>query len=200
MSASAAGGPLSPRVITAEAEAVLDFVNTRADAGGRRELFGDAQGFEAWLAGHEQFGGADAVVTDADAAVARELRDALVVVLLAHSGEEDVAGEPLRIAEDHLRRAGSLYPLASVIGATGVRLTSPQSGVAHVFGTVLAAVTEFAQSGQWKRVKACRNPPCHSGFFDRTRNGAALYCSSGCSAQVSMRKYRQRQRSASSGS
>ena len=186
--------------MTAEAEAVLEFVNTRPAAAGRRELFADAEGLAAWLADHERFGGADAVVTEADAAVARELRDALVVVLLAHSGEEGVAGEPLRAAEDHLRRAGVLYPLASVIGAAGVRLTSPQSGVARVFGTVLAAVTEFAQRGEWKRVKACRNPPCRSGFFDRTRNGAALYCSSGCSAQVSMRKYRQRQRSASSGS
>lgn len=188
----------SPRAITAEAQAVLDFVNTRADAGGRSELFGDAEGFAAWLAEHDRFGG-DTVVTDADAAVARELRDALVVVLLAHSGDESVVGEPLRVAEDHLRRAGVLYPLASVISATGARLISPQVGIAHVFGTVFAAVTEFAQSGEWKRVKACRNPPCHFGFFDRTRNGVALYCSSGCSAQVSMRKYRQRQRNVASG-
>src|SRR5262249_13819552 len=97
-------------------------------------------------------------------------------------------------------RAGVLYPLATVIGAGGARLISTQVGVAHVFGTVLAAVTEYAQSGEWKRVKACRNPPCHGGFFDRTRNGAAIYCSPGCSAQVSMRKYRQRQRDSASDS
>jgi predicted RNA-binding Zn ribbon-like protein len=191
--------PRSPRAITAAAETVLRFVNTRADAGGSIERFGDAAGFAAWLAENDQFG-ADLVTTDADAAMARELRDALVAVLLAHSGDEDVVGEPLRVAEDHLRRAGVLYPLAAVIDATGARLISSQVGVAYVFGTVLAAVTEFAQSGEWKRVKACRNPPCHGGFFDRTRNGAALYCSTGCSAQVSMRKYRQRQRDSLSGS
>lgn len=206
MRKTTAGEPTarSPRAITPSAEAVLDFVNTRADAAGATELFVDARGFAAWLADHSHFGGSsdggDAVVTDADAAVARELRDALVVVLRTHSGDEEATGEPLRIAEDHLRRAGVLYPLATEIAATGARLTSPQSGVAHVFGTVLAAVTEFAQSGEWKRVKACRNPPCRSGFFDRTRNGAALYCSSGCSAQVSMRKYRQRQRNSTSAS
>jgi predicted RNA-binding Zn ribbon-like protein len=196
------GGPSatrSPRTFTAAAEAVLDFVNTRADAGGRTERFADAQGFAGWLADHDQFGG-DTVVTDADAAAARELRDALVVVLLAHSGDQDVVGEPLRVAEDHLGRAGVLYPLATVISGMGARLISPQIGAAHVLGTVLAAVTEFALNGDWKRVKACRNPSCHFGFFDRTRNGAALYCSSGCSAQVSMRKYRQRQRNSASGS
>jgi predicted RNA-binding Zn ribbon-like protein len=185
--------PRSPLAITAAAETVLRFVNTRADAGGSIERFGNAAGFAAWLAEDDQFSG-DVVTTDADAATARELRDALVAVLLAHSGDQDVVGEPLSMAEDHLRRVGVLYPLAAVVRATGVQLISPQVGVAYVFGTVLAAVTEFAQSGEWKRVKACRNPPCHGGFFDRTRNGAALYCSAGCSAQVSMRKYRQRQR------
>lgn len=201
MSTSATTGPpsRSPRAFTPAAEAVLDFVNTRADAAGGVERLGGAQGFVAWLADHEQFGG-DTVATDADAAVARELRDALVTVMLDHSGDEGVVGEPLRVAEDHLRRAGALYPLAAIITGSGARLVSPQAGAAHVFGTVLAAVTEFAQCGEWKRVKACRNPTCHAGFFDRTRNGAALYCSSGCGAQVSMRKYRQRQRDSPPGS
>jgi predicted RNA-binding Zn ribbon-like protein len=175
------------------AELVLAFVNTRADAGGGRELFGGAEAFAEWLVEHHQFA-APPTVTDADAATARELRDALVTLLLAHSGDEHSSGDELLAAEAHLARAGTLYPLASVINERGVRLISPQDGAAHVFGTVLAAVTEFAQSGDWGRLKACRNPPCHFGFFDRTRNGSGLYCSSGCGAQVSMRRYRERQR------
>lgn len=174
-------------------ETVLAFVNTRADGGGRQELFGDGHSFAAWLAEHDEFGG-DAVATDADAATARELRDALATLLLAHSGDEESLGEPLGRAEQHLRRAGALYPLATVVTAGGVELASPQAGVPRVFGTVLAAVTTFAQTGDWGRIKACRNPPCHFGFFDRTRNGAGLYCSTGCGSQVSMRNYRQRQR------
>ncbi|MFF8262700.1 CGNR zinc finger domain-containing protein [Streptomyces virginiae] len=174
-------------------ETVLAFVNTRADGGGRRELFGDGQSFAAWLAEHDELGG-HTVATDADAAAARELRDALVTLLLAHSGDEESLGEPLQQAEQHLRRAGALYPLATMVTAGGVELASPQAGVPRVFGTVLAAVTTFAQTGDWGRVKACRNPPCHFGFFDRTRNGAGLYCSTGCGSQVSMRNYRRRQR------
>jgi predicted RNA-binding Zn ribbon-like protein len=175
------------------ADLVLAFVNTRADAGGRQELFGGAEAFAEWLVGHHQFA-APSTVTDADAATARELRDALVTVMLAHSGDKDTSVEDLLRAEAHLARAGMLYPLASVISGRDVRLISPQDGTAHVFGTVLAAVSEFAQRGDWGRLKACRNPPCHFGFFDRTRNGSALYCSSACSAQVAMRRYRERQR------
>ncbi|MEU6868028.1 CGNR zinc finger domain-containing protein [Streptomyces sp. NPDC046876] len=194
MSSAAAGSAKpSPRAVMPVVETVLAFVNTRADGAGRRELFGDGRSFAAWLAEHDEFGGGT-VATDADAAAARELRDALVTLLLAHSGDEESLGEPLRHAEQHLRRAGALYPLATVVTAGGVELASPQAGVPRVFGTVLAAVTTFAQTGDWGRIKACRNPPCHFGFFDRTRNGAGLYCSTGCGSQVSMRNYRRRQR------
>ncbi|MER7703609.1 CGNR zinc finger domain-containing protein [Kitasatospora sp. NPDC097605] len=194
MSSAASGSPKpSPRTVTPAVETVLAFVNTRADGAGGRELFGDGDAFAAWLAACDAFDDAG-VVTDADAAAARELRDALVTVLLAHAGDEEGRGEPLRRAERHLRRAGALHPLATVVTAGGVELASPQAGVERVFGTVLAAVTTFAQSGDWGRVKACRNPPCHLGFFDRTRNGGGLYCSPGCGSQVSMRNYRRRQR------
>ncbi|MFB7620248.1 CGNR zinc finger domain-containing protein [Kitasatospora sp. NPDC056181] len=194
MSSATAGSPkLGPRAVTPAVETVLAFVNTRADGSGRREVFGDGNSFAAWLAEYDEFGG-ETVATDADAAAARELRDALVTVLLAHSGDEESLGEPLQHAERHLRRAGSLYPLATVVTAGGVELASQQAGVERVFGTVLAAVTTFAQSSDWGRVKACRNPPCHFGFFDRTRNGGGLYCSPGCGSQVSMRNYRRRQR------
>lgn len=147
----------SPRTVAPTVETVLAFVNTRADGSGRRESFGDGDSFAAWLAERDEFGG-ETVVTDADAAVARELRDALVTVLLAHSGDEESLGEPLLHAEQHLRRVGSHYPLATVVTAGGVELASPQVGVPRVFGTVLAAVTTFAQSGDWGRIKACRNP------------------------------------------
>ncbi|MGW2402127.1 CGNR zinc finger domain-containing protein [Kitasatospora sp. NPDC001664] len=196
---AASPGPSSPRTVTPTVETVLAFVNTRADGGGSRELFADGDAFAAWLAEREDFDedfGGVAEPTDADAAVARELRDALVTLLLAHSGDPESQGEPLLCAERYLRSVGSLYPLAPVVTARGVELASPQTGVPRVFGTVLAAVTTAAQSGDWGRVKACLNPPCHFGFFDRTRNGGGLYCSTGCGSQVSMRKHRQRRREA----
>lgn len=67
------------------AEAVLEFVNTHPDAGGRAEKFGNGEDLRAWASGRGLLP-ADAVVTDANATAARELLDALVSVLLAHQG------------------------------------------------------------------------------------------------------------------
>ncbi|GAA1214710.1 CGNR zinc finger domain-containing protein [Pseudonocardia alaniniphila] len=119
-----------------------------------------------------------------------------MTLLLAHSGEAGSLGEPLAEAESYLQRVASRYPLTSVIGAEGVTLRAGQTGVPGVLASVLAGITELAQSGAWPRVKACRNPPCHFGFFDRTRNSSAGFCSPGCASQASMRGYRQRKKNA----
>jgi predicted RNA-binding Zn ribbon-like protein len=176
---------------TVTEDPLLDFVNTRADAGGRQELFGDGAALSAWLDGRALSDGAAA--TDADAASARELRDALVTMLLGHSGE-DLPAEEVELAKRRLERAGKLYPLTARVDPQGVSLVSEQRGVARLLGTVLASVTMRASRGEWDRIKACRNPPCHFGFIDRTRNGSGQYCSPACSSQVSMRKYRARRR------
>ena len=178
---------------TVEYDPLLDFVNTRADAGGRQELFGDGASLSAWLDGRAISDGVAA--TDADAASARELRDALVTILLGHSGEE-LPGEEVELAQRRLERAGKLYPLTARVDSQGVSLVSEQRGVARLLGTVLASVTMRASRGEWDRIKACRNPPCHFGFIDRTRNGSGQYCSAACSSQVSMRKYRARRKEA----
>ena len=174
-------------------EVVLRFVNTRADGSGRPEAFGAAADLAGWAVEQGLLSGGT-VVTDADAAAARELRDALVTLLLAHALDPALEAGRIADAERYLREAGVRYPLRTVVTAAGARLVADSAGVPHVFGTVLAAATEVAQHGDWGRIKACNNPPCHFGFVDRTRNRAARYCSPGCGSQVSMRAFRQRQR------
>ncbi|MET8779331.1 CGNR zinc finger domain-containing protein [Nocardia sp. NPDC004654] len=176
---------------------VLQFVNTRADGAGRVENFGTASGFADWAIEHGLLDAA-IVVTDSDAAAARELRDALVTVLLTHSGDPDVGDAQVAEAERYLLQAGVRYPLTTVVTAETAQLVAGSTGVPGVLGAVLAAVTEMAQRGDWMRLKACCNPPCHFGFIDRTRNRAARYCSPGCGSQVSMRALRQRRKHASS--
>jgi predicted RNA-binding Zn ribbon-like protein len=184
-------GPLAPPRGTA---LVLDFVNTKPNGGGGAELLGDAESLADWLVTARLIE-PDVVVTAADAAAARELRDALVTVLLAHSAAEEGHGEALVAAESHLRRVASLYPLVPVITAQGAVFTSEQAGMPGALGTILAAVADAAATDKWSRLKACRNPPCHIGFFDRTRNSSGAYCSSTCGSQVSMRALRQRRKS-----
>jgi predicted RNA-binding Zn ribbon-like protein len=178
-------------------ETVLLFVNTHADGGGNHELFGDGPALGRWIreSGIEAPGGSGGwAVSDADAAGARELRDALITVLLAHSGDDGLTTEAVDAAEAHLRSVAERFPLTSVITERGAHLVSRQAGVPHLMGTVLAAVVESALAGDWARVKACRNPPCHTGFFDHSRNSSGAFCSPGCRSQASMRAYRARRK------
>ena len=172
---------------------VLRFVNTRADGAGNTEVFGTAMGFADWAVEQDLLT-TDTVVTDSDAAAARELRDALVTVFLAHAGDPAVDDARIADAERYLRQAGTRYPLTTVIATESAQLAAGSTGVPGALGAILAAVTEVARSGDWTRIKACCNPPCHFGFVDRTRNRAARFCSPGCGSQVSMRAYRQRQK------
>jgi predicted RNA-binding Zn ribbon-like protein len=179
--------------MTGSSDTLLRFVNTRADAGGRLELFGSGADLAAWAL-REGLISDDIVVTDADAATARELRDALVSVLLAHSGTPEASDEQVAEAERYLGQAGARYPLTTVVTARGVTVAAESRGVPGVLGGVLAAITELGLSGEWDRVKACCNPPCHLGFVDRTRNRAGRFCSSTCGSQASVRAHRARQR------
>lgn len=174
-------------------ETVLRFVNTRADGAGRPERFGDSEGFADW-ASERRLLATDALISEADAASARELRDAIVVLLLAHADDADVTAAQVAAAERFLRGASARYPLLTIVTTAGVELIAEDDGPVGVLASVLAAVTALAQRGDWGSIKACCNPPCHFGFVDRTRNRSARFCSPGCGSQVSMRAYRARQR------
>src|SRR4051812_32547630 len=181
-----AAGATSPLDPPSGTELVLDFVNTHA--GGHDNLDSGAGGLRRWL---DAVGYPDEAATDADAATARELRDALQTLLLSHSGEPaaDVAG-----AEQHLSRMADRVPVRLLIAADGTRLEPVGSGFWAALGAVLAGVAELDRAGVWDRVKACRNEICHAGFFDRSRNGSAVYHGPNCASMVSMRAYRRRQK------
>ncbi|GAA2869347.1 CGNR zinc finger domain-containing protein [Streptosporangium fragile] len=184
---TAGGSPLAP---SPAAELVLAFVNTRA-LRGERERLADAASFRGWLVDAALADPGDRV-TDADVAAARELRDALIGILLSH------AGAPVRDDDvSRLRRFGELHPVHPVVGASGAALVPAGAGVAGAFAGVLAAAAELAFRGTWSRVKACRNPPCRLGYYDRSRNQAAMYCEARtCGAQMAARAYRARSRAA----
>jgi predicted RNA-binding Zn ribbon-like protein len=177
----------------AAAELVLGFVNTRPTGNGEQERLADAPSLRRWIEASGLGGNEDLRVTDADAAVARELRAALAVLMLGHVGVEEREGA-LADAEDHLRRAAALYPLVAAVTGGGCELLPSQHGVPGAFGSLFAALSQVTASGLWPRMKMCRNLPCHVSFLDKTRNSAGLYCSAACSSQVSMRSFRQRQK------
>jgi predicted RNA-binding Zn ribbon-like protein len=172
---------------------VLGFVNSRdgtAVEPSDVDHFVDGVHFRDWLASRSS---RPADASDADAATARELREALIEVLRPHSGE--VAAERLAEAEEQLRRIALRHPLTPVVTAAGVTLTPAQPGL---FGEVLAGVAELSLSGQWARLKVCRAFPSRRVFVDHTRNRSAVYCSSHCASKTAMRAYRERKKAASS--
>lgn len=175
------------------ADLVLSFVNTRPTGNGEPERMGSAQDLRQWMQAAGLGSDEELRVTDADAAVARELRAALVALMLSHVGVEEHAGA-VAGAEDHLRRTAELYPLVAAVTASGCELMPSQHGVPGAFGALFAALSQVTSSGLWPRMKMCRNLPCHVSFLDKTRNSAGLYCSAACSSQVSMRSFRQRQK------
>jgi predicted RNA-binding Zn ribbon-like protein len=79
-----------------------------------------------------------------------------------------------------------------LISVHSSRWIAVQTGVAGFFGTLLAAAAQTASTSEWKRMKACKNHACYTGFLDRTKNSSALYCSTSCSSQVASRAYRKR--------
>src|ERR1700761_5236064 len=100
-------------------ETVLGFVNTRFDGkGGHVERFGDAADFTAWAREQKLMLG-DETVTESEAAAARELRAALVAVLLAHADHPESSALRLADAERHLEHVGGLYPVRVTLSARG---------------------------------------------------------------------------------
>jgi predicted RNA-binding Zn ribbon-like protein len=170
---------------------VLSFANTHGHLGRLPEFFADSAGLRDWLSQQHGVDSEQLVVTAADVIEAREIRDALVTVMVSHADSEAACTE-LASAEQALQRAAQRYPLQANITREGAGLSSAQPGLAGVIGSILAAVVELAQSGQWDRFKACRN--CHHSFVDQSRNASATFCRTSCKSQAGMRAYRSRQR------
>ena len=181
------------------AELVLRFANTHDHLGRLPDQFSDTAGLREWLSLWHSAADIDGAVdvTPADVIEAREIRDALVTILVTHAAADGASEADLAGAEQALRRAALRYPLEASITRTGARLATAQLGLAGVLGSVLAAVVELSQSGAWDRVKACRN--CHHGFVDQSRNWSVNFCRTQCKSQAGMRAYRSRQRHSADG-
>lgn len=168
---------------------LLRFVNTRPILHPDDDL-ADAASAAGWFRADGLLGDG-ALVTEADASSARELRAALVTVLKSHVGLEDEV-EALH-AREVLDRAAAAHPLVPRITSVGAQFVPAQGGVAGAMAAVLAdAATAAMDEKEWRRFKACKNPICYRGFHDNSRPSSAIYCSHSCASQVGMRAYRAR--------
>jgi predicted RNA-binding Zn ribbon-like protein len=146
---------------------------------------------QEWLRQKALIGAADEV-SDADAARLRELREAIrkLLVIAGRSGERD------GVAADVVRAASHAAPLGvSVDDAGHTSLEPAYGGVDGAVAALLGILHEAQLTGDWSRMKACRQ--CEYAFFDRSKNRSAAWCAmSICGNRTKNRAYYRRRRSA----
>ncbi len=144
-------------------------------------------GCTAWLVEH----GLPAEGIDAGVcARLAEVREALRELLLANNdGHPPDPG-----ALDALRRAAERAPLSLQVDQDGKMALRPvATGPGEALGRLLAITYEAVASGQWSRLKVCRNDSCRWAFYDNSRNHSAHWCSMAvCGNRSKVQGYRQR--------
>ena len=129
-------------------------------------------------------------ITEGEAARLRELREAIRALAIANRGER-----PLEAATDAIRHVSGTARLGVAIDVTGRTILEPAGGgVDGVVATVLGILHEAQLTGDWSRMKACRE--CEYVFFDRSKNRSATWCAmSICGNRTKNRAYYRRRRS-----
>jgi predicted RNA-binding Zn ribbon-like protein len=130
-------------------------------------------------------------VSDADAARLRELREAIRALAIANHGVR-----PAPAAADVLRQAAGAPQLHVVVDDAGRTALVPAGGGADgAVATLLGILHESQLSGDWARLKGCRQ--CGYAFFDRSKNRSAAWCAMAiCGNRTKNRAYYRRRRSA----
>jgi predicted RNA-binding Zn ribbon-like protein len=141
----------------------------------------------------------------AEAEGARELRESLRAVCLAHAGHpahrkvtplgELLARAPLRVTVDEDGGAARLVPAteatAPAASPPSRAFPAPAASSAPLAFRIAAAIAESLVEDTWPRLKACEAPTCHWAYYDRSPAGRGRWCSmSVCGARAKMRRYR----------
>jgi predicted RNA-binding Zn ribbon-like protein len=148
------------------------------------DRLGTAERAQAWLRQKRLVAAGDRV-SEADAARLRELREAIRALLVA-SPERKAAADAVREASSALR--------VTIDDAGRTSLEPTGGGVDGAVATLLGILHEAQLTGDWWRMKACRN--CEYAFFDRSKNRSAAWCAmSICGNRTKNRAYYRRRRS-----
>jgi predicted RNA-binding Zn ribbon-like protein len=170
-------------------ELLQRFVNTyNHDFPPEWDRIGTPEKARAWLREKRLLAQGDRV-SDADVARLRELREAIRALAIANQGER-----PAAAAAEAIRRVSA--PLGVSVDAAGRTALEPErGGVDGVVATLLGILHEAQLTGQWSRLKGCRQ--CEYAFFDRSKNRSAAWCAmSICGNRTKNREYYRRRASA----
>ena len=170
-------------------ELLQRFVNTHNhDFPEEWDRLGTAAKATAWLR-EKGLIAAGARVSAAEAARLRELREALRALIVAgHDGLLDPAAIATIAAAAH---DGALTVAVDPEGRTS--LAPGARGAAGAAAALLGILHEAQLTGDWERIKGCRQ--CEYAFYDRSKNRSAAWCAmSICGNRTKNRAYYRRRR------
>jgi len=168
-------------------ELLQRFVNTHNhDFPEDWDRLGTAAKATAWLR-EKGLIAAGARVSAAEAARLRELREALRALIVAgHDGLLDPAAIATIAAAAH---DGALTVAVDPEGRTS--LAPGAGGAAGAAAALLGILHEAQLTGDWDRMKGCRQ--CEYAFYDRSKNRSAAWCAmSICGNRTKNRTYYRR--------
>ena len=167
-------------------ELLQRFVNSHNhDLPSEWDRLGTAEQAQAWL---RQKGllAPDDPVSDADAARLRALREGLRALLVAKRH-----GAPGAAAGVIAGLSGGARLVVAVDDTGRTALQPAGGGVDGAIATLLAILHEAQVSGDWSRMKGCRQ--CEYAFYDRSKNRSAAWCAmSICGNRTKNRAYYRR--------
>ncbi|CAM5691805.1 CGNR zinc finger domain-containing protein [Streptomyces fumanus] len=124
-------------------------------------------------------------LTEEDLPAARELRESLRAVLLAHAGHPP--HRPVTPLGELLADAPLVVTVDPADGSAGLAAARAGSLTARI----ATAVAEALVADTWTRLKACEAGDCLWAYYDRSPAGRRRWCSMQvCGARAKMRRYR----------
>jgi predicted RNA-binding Zn ribbon-like protein len=172
-------------------EVLQRFVNTHNhDLPSDWDRIGNAKKAQTWLREKGLTAASDRM-SAADAARLRDLREAIRSLVMANHG-----GQPDPAAIEVVRAASSSARLAVAVDDAGrTALAATARGIDGAVATLLGILHEAQLSGEWTRMKGCRQ--CEYAFYDRSKNRSAAWCAmSICGNRTKNRAYHRRRRAA----
>jgi predicted RNA-binding Zn ribbon-like protein len=176
-----------PKAAPGELDYVRVFVNT-LDLETHEEQLADPASTAAWFTERGLLPEGEAL-TDADMRQAREMREALRKLLLAHNGA------PLEpAAVESVNAAAKSAELVVRFDDRGEPALVPvRQGVDGALGRMLAIVLRAMTDGTWERLKACPADDCEWAFYDWSKNASGTWCDMAvCGNRAKARAYRER--------
>jgi len=153
------------------------------------DRLGTPEKARAWLQ-HKRLVGPEVRISAADAARLRELREAIRALTIANQ-----AGPPDPASAAIVGKASRRALLRVAVDDGGRTVLEPdRPTVDGAVATLLGILHEAQLTGQWRRLKGCRQ--CGYAFFDRSKNRSAAWCAmSICGNRTKNRAYRRRRSS-----